>query len=90
MGFSFERDQSFSSNLPFLKDSRADFTGPEAPRKILTPTPLSKAVAFRPMCPVMTQSTFSPATRFPVAVPRVIQCMPAVFSFDSCKPVITS
>ena len=68
----------------------ADFTGPEAPRKILTPAPWSKAVAFRPMCPVTTQSTFSPATMCPVAVPRVIQCMPAEFSVDTCKPVLAS
>jgi hypothetical protein len=65
----------------------ADFTGPEAPRKILTPASFKAAVALRPICPVMTQSTFSPATRFPVAVPRVIQCKPAVFSLAASKPV---
>jgi hypothetical protein len=86
MGLFFERDQIFSSRLPFLKASRADCTGPDAPRKILTPAPFNAAVAFRPICPVITQSTFSPATRFPVAVPRVTQCVPAVFSFAACRP----
>jgi hypothetical protein len=80
----------FSSNWPFLKDSRAEWTDPEAPRKILTPALFKAAVALRPICPVMTQSAFSPATRFPVAVPRVIQCMPAVFSLAACKPVSRS
>jgi len=73
-----------------LNASMADCTGPEAPRKIRIPAFRRAAVAFRPMCPVTTQSTRSPATRFPVAVPRVIQCMPAVFSLDWWSPVCMS
>jgi hypothetical protein len=61
----------------------ADFTDPAAPRKILTSAPLSKAAALRPMCPVRMQSVLSAAMIFPVAVSRVTQFMPAVFSFDS-------
>ena len=68
----------------------ADFTDPVAPRKILTSASLSKAAALGPMRPVRTKSGFSAATKFPVTVSRVIQCMGAVFSFASYDPVSVS
>lgn len=68
----------------------AAFTGPVAPRKILTFASLSNAAALGPMCPVRAKSGFSAATKFPVTVSRVTQCMGAVFSFDSYNPVSIS
>lgn len=67
--YSFTGTVVISSRLPALKSSRASLTFPDAPVKIFTPASSRIFAAFLPMYPVRTTWIFSPATKFPVAVP---------------------